>query len=478
MDYSKIGLKSGIEIHQQLDTGKLFSRTPSLLRSDEPDFVVERKLHAVAGEEGEVDIAVKHEASLNKKFIYQGYNDTISLVELDESPPEQIDNEALNEALKIALLLNCEIYQHSQIMRKTVIDGSNTSGFQRTVLIGKNGFVETSFGKVEIESLVLEEDACRIISRNEKEVVYRLDRLGIPLIEIATAPVLDTPEKIKETALKIGEILRACKVKRGIGTIRQDVNISIKGHERVEIKGFQDPKIMIKTIDKEIDRQLKDIEQGEVKGNVRNVLSDGSSEFLRPMPGRDRMYPETDLPLLYISRERINEIKKELPKVKSEIKEELSKKGLSAEMIGLLLNSKEIDEFENLCRIYDKNSNLIVKMILLWRNELGKKNNQNFEKVKEILDENVLEEILLKLVKFEIKEEDVKGIMEKILKGGKLEEIKVEKISDDEIEEYVRKIIKEKSGLRANAYMGLVMKEFQGKVDARKAMEIINKILQ
>src|SRR3989338_5839850 len=241
MDYIKLGLKAGLEIHQQLDTGKLFCNCPGYLRSEEPDYTIMRKLHAVAGESGEVDVAVEYEASRDKEFIYQGYNDTTCLVEIDECPPYLINEKALDEALKIALLLNCEIYQTTQVMRKTVIDGSNTSGFQRTFLIGHDGYVETSFGKVNVDSVALEEDAARIVEKSDKRAVFRLDRLGIPLMEIGTEPIMSNPEEIKECALKIGEILRACKVKRGIGTIRQDVNISIKGHDRVEIKGFQDP---------------------------------------------------------------------------------------------------------------------------------------------------------------------------------------------------------------------------------------------
>src|SRR3989338_7165937 len=101
MDYKKLGFKSGIEIHQQLDTGKLFCKTPSLLRNDKPDYIIRRKFHVVAGETGSVDLAAEHEASLDKEFYYEGYNDTISLVELDEAPPEMINEEALNIALQI-----------------------------------------------------------------------------------------------------------------------------------------------------------------------------------------------------------------------------------------------------------------------------------------------------------------------------------------------------------------------------------------
>ena len=478
MDYAKLGLKAGLEIHQQLDSGKLFSRTPSLLRSEEPDYVIRRKLHRVAGESGEVDVAVEHEASLDKEFIYQGYNDTISLVELDEEPPQEIDSDALNEAIKITLLLNCEIYPIAQIMRKTVIDGSNTSGFQRSVLIGHSGEIETSFGKVGIETIALEEDAARIIKRGEKEVIFRLDRLGIPLVEITTKPVLKSAEQIKECALKIGEILRACKVKRGIGTIRQDLNISIKGHKRVEIKGFQEPRIMVKVVELEVERQLKDIEEKKEDGEVRNALASGETEFLRPLPGKARMYPETDLPLLRISRERVNVLKKELPKLKGEIRDELKKKGLSEELLNLILAGGELEEFEVLLRVYSKDANLIAKMVTLWRSEFASKSKKSFEEVKEILNENVLERILGRVKTGEIGERDVREVMRRVLEGVEFEEaLRVEKKSDDEIEEEIRKIVKEKPGLRANAYMGLVMQKFKGKIDAKRVMEIIRRSL-
>src|SRR3989338_8030110 len=296
-------IKAGLEIHQQLDTNKLFCNCPAILRNDAPSIQVKRKLHAVAGETGEVDVAAKHEAARDKEFAYQGY-DTTCLVELDEEPPHLINEEALEIALHVALLLNCEILPITQIMRKTVIDGSNTSGFQRTVLIARNGYIETEQGKIRIENVSLEEDAARIIGKENGQTLYRLDRLGIPLIEIGTAPDIKNPEQCKEVALYIGEILRSCKVKRGIGTIRQDVNISVLNGNRIEMKGMQDMKTFVKTIENEVLRQKKLFDSGKpAPTEVRNALPDCSSEFIRPMPGADRMYPETDLPLLKISRE-------------------------------------------------------------------------------------------------------------------------------------------------------------------------------
>src|SRR3989338_6663758 len=357
-------IKAGLEIHQQLDTNKLFCNCPAILRNDAPSIQVKRKLHAVAGETGEVDVAAKHEAARDKEFAYQGY-DTTCLVELDEEPPHLINEEALEIALHVALLLNCEILPITQIMRKTVIDGSNTSGFQRTVLIARNGYIETEQGKIRIENVSLEEDAARIIGKENGQTLYRLDRLGIPLIEIGTAPDIKNPEQCKEVALYIGEILRSCKVKRGIGTIRQDINVSIEYHPRIEIKGFQDVKMFVPTILKEVERQKENIKlKKDLKSEVRNANPDGTSTFLRPMPGSARMYPETDLPLLKISRDIINQAKATLPKLRSDKRKELSAKGLSEEMLSILFASGKVDEFEALLKIINE-PNFIVKTMLL-----------------------------------------------------------------------------------------------------------------
>lgn len=478
-NYKALGFKAGLEIHQQLDTPKLFSGAPSFLRNDEPHYTFERKLHAVAGETGIVDSAVAHEAGLGKKFIYEGYRDTVSLVELDEEPAHTVNAEALDVALTVALLLNCEIYPVTQVMRKTVIDGSNTSGFQRTVLIAHDGFLETSYGKVRVATVCLEEDSARVILREKDKVIYRLDRLGIPLVEIATYPDLHNPEMVKECALKLGEILRACKVKRGLGTIRQDVNVSVSGHDRVEIKGFQDPKMMIETIDKEITRQLVDVKNGKSGGEVRNALPSGESEFLRPMPGASRMYPETDLSLLKIGKQKIDLLKKNLPKLKTDIRDELKKKGLTDELIGLVLESSELlDEFELLLQIYPLDAPLVGKMVTLWRNEFASKKGKSFVEIKEVLSEKVYEKILEKISEGKFTSGDVKPILMKILEGVDLKDaLKVEKINDDDVEKEVREIVKSKPGMRANAYMGMLMAKFKGKLDAKKAMELIERVL-
>ena len=168
-DYAKLGLKAGLEVHQQLDTGKLFSHAPSLLRSDKPDYVIKRKLHAVAGETGEVDVAVEYEAALDKELYYEGYKDSISLVELDEEPPNTINKEALEAALQLSLLLKAKIEPKIKVMRKIIIDGSNVAGFQRTMQIATNGKLKASKGIIKIETLLLEQEAAKKIATNGKD---------------------------------------------------------------------------------------------------------------------------------------------------------------------------------------------------------------------------------------------------------------------------------------------------------------------
>ncbi len=478
IDYTKLKFKSGLEIHQQLDSSKLFCNCPSVLRNDEPDKEIHRKLHAVAGESGEVDVAAQYQANLKKEFVYYFYNTNTCLVELDEEPPHEINKEALKIALQIALLLNCTILPLTQIMRKTVIDGSNTSGFQRTVLIARGGYVETSYGKVGIDTICLEEDSARKVKAEDNKVYWNLDRLGIPLVEIATAPDIKSAEQAKEVALHIGDVLRSCKVKRGIGTIRQDVNISILNGNRIEMKGVQDMKTFVKTIENEVLRQkyLYDNKK-PTQSEVRNSLPDGSSEYLRPMPGADRMYPETDLPLLKISRDFINEIRKELPKLRTDIAGELKAEGLSDEMTKLVLNEGKIEEFKMLSEIYS-NINFIAKMILLFPKEISSKTGKKLDDVESMLVE-YYSDILRNIKKKKITEAEVKDIMLKLVNGENFEKaISIEKAGVSDVEERIFNIIKNKPGLNANAYMGLVMGEMKGKIDGKTAMEIINKLLR
>lgn len=251
-------MKIGIEIHQRLESKKLFCNCPSKLSDKEPDLVISRRLHPVFSELGEVDEASQAEFAKDRLFEYQVFAPSNCLVETDEEPPKTLNVDALKIAIDVALHFNASPVEEVHVMRKTVIDGSNTSGFQRTAIVALSGHVHSSKGIVKIPLVAIEEESAGIVSASESKAVYRLDRLGIPLVEISTAPDIKDGAHLKEVAEKIGMVLRATgKVARGLGTIRQDVNISTEGGARVELKGAQDLKLLSALVENEEKRQLE-----------------------------------------------------------------------------------------------------------------------------------------------------------------------------------------------------------------------------
>jgi glutamyl-tRNA(Gln) amidotransferase subunit E len=256
-DYAKVGLKCGLEIHQQLEGRKLFTACPTVIRDDTPDGRIVRRLRAVAGETGEIDIAALGELRKERSFIYEYHSDTTSLIELDESPPIPMNEESLRATLQVAKLLQAAPVDQVHVMRKTVIDGSNTSGFQRTALVAVDGVLQTPFGPITVPTISVEEDAARIMEQTAESVTYRLDRLGIPLIEIGTGPDIKHPDQVMDVAQRLGMLLRSTGTcKRGLGTIRQDLNVSVAGGTRVEIKGCQELKMLGQLCEFEVLRQL------------------------------------------------------------------------------------------------------------------------------------------------------------------------------------------------------------------------------
>ncbi len=250
MDYKTLGLLAGIEIHQQLDTDeKLFCHCPTMLREiAEHNGEFSRYLRATVSEMGEIDRAAKEEMKHDRMFRYYAY-DTTCLVENDEEPPAPLNDDALSVCLTIGKMFSMTPVPQVHTMRKLVIDGSNTSGFQRTALVAFNGALPD--GGV-IETICLEEEAAQRV----KDEVFSLDRLGIPLVEITTSPCMHTPEEVQKVAEYIGMVLRSTgKVKRGLGTIRQDVNISIAAGARVEIKGVQELDLIAEVVRREVQRQ-------------------------------------------------------------------------------------------------------------------------------------------------------------------------------------------------------------------------------
>ena len=621
VNYEKIGLKCGIEIHQQLDTEhKLFCSCRARLSPLKPDTEIVRKLRAVAGELGEIDIAALSEFLRGREFVYKAYPEETCLVESDEEPPHLLNPESLDVALTIASLLNCEIPEEIHMMRKTVLDGSNTSGFQRTAIVGMNGKLRTSFGGVGVTNLCIEEESAQILGGDGNRVIYGLDRLGIPLVEIGTSPDIRSPEQAKEVAEKLGMIVRSTgKAKRGIGTIRQDINVSISGGARIEIKGAQELRMIPKFVENEALRQMnlleikKDLKKmkfkpvkprvvhvshifksskskvtkgkktyavlipdfagflkrklttrtlgneianyvkvrSELKGiihsdedlekyelskefetlrkrmkagkgdtliiavgeeayvkrtmdvvckrinllakgvpeEVRRALETGDTEYMRPLPGAARLYPETDIPPIKISDKKLRDVRKSLPELieereKKERKEIKKKAEISDEIIDQIVKMKRKGIFDKLIKSgYDPKT--VSSVLTSTLRYLEKKEKVNISKLKD----SHFFKTFQALEKGRISKEAVPEVLKNFAEhpedriGKIIGKLGIKTLTEKELKGVVRKTIKENKNLLKDPrgkeiLLGLVMKKVRGRIDARKVMEFLKKELK
>lgn len=616
IDYREIGLKAGLEIHQQLDTRtKLFCKCPTTLREKkESIFSFKRYLRASKSEMGEVDEAAREEARYSRTFSYKGYDSTC-LVENDEEPPRELNREAIDISLEVALLLNMNPVDEVHTMRKIVIDGSNTCGFQRTALLATDGRLSTEEGLVRVDSLSLEEDAAQKIETEGDAVGYSLDRLGIPLVEIGTAPDIRTAEQARKVAEQLGMILRSTgKVKRGLGTIRQDINISIEGGARVEIKGVQNLRLIGEIVKNEIVRQLKliglkealnkrgarvehriadlsgifdatsskvikkaggqvfgvclrgfsgilgtEIQPGrrfgseladfatkygaglmhtdelpaygiteeevermkrtfdateddcvvivaaereraekamkavlrraevamrEIPKETRRALPNGSSAYMRPLPGAARMYPETDVPPVDIDEQRLKEIKIKLPETFEHRKVRYKKKfGLNDELADKISRNVNFALFECVMDSYENiPATLVVRTLTDTLAELmpegvgievEKLEDGHFMDLFEQLASDAFgKEAIPDILKFLANkpEMSVSKAIEEI--GLKVDMEEVERVIDN-IVNAKKDFIRAKGARAVGPLMGVVMKELRGKVDGK----VISKLL-
>lgn len=486
MDYKQLELKVGLEIHFQLNTKhKLFCSCSTAMKEKQPVCIVKRKLHPVPSELGEIDVAAQYEWLRDRTFYYQVFKNESCLVELDEEPPHPVNREALEIALQIALLLNCEIPNEIHVMRKIVIDGSNTSGFQRTMIVGRNGFLEYKGRKIGITNVCLEEDAAALVKEENGSVYYKLNRLGIPLVEIATETIEGfSPQEIQDIAYTIGLIAKSTgKIKSGIGTIRQDVNISIKGGARVEIKGVQKLELLAKVIELEAKRQLELIQRGEkVEEETRAAYSDGTTRYTRPLPGAGRLYPESDLPPISVSRNYLKKLKKKLPELLTKKLERFKKElKLPEEIANQILRSKYLKLFEKIVTL-NVNPTLVANTFVNTLKDLKRKNIP----IENISDEKFIE--LFKLVKNgKVVKEGIPILLEKIagypqkriidlIKECNLLPIsksEVMKIIDEKIEKNKDKLTDKKRSF--DFIFGLTMSEVRGRIDAKTVALLVKK---
>ncbi len=617
-NYKKLGLLVGFEIHQELDTHKLFCDCPSTLRDERPPMEINRRLRPTQSELGEIDRAALAEATKGKGFRYQAYPESVCLVELDEEPPHPVNEEAQEIALETALLLNAKPVDEAHVMRKTVIDGSNTAGFQRTILVATDGQFKVNGTPISIPTICLEEDAARKVGEGAEHINYRLDRLGIPLVEIATGPDFSDPHAPAKAALYIGRLLRATgKVKRGIGTIRQDVNISIQRGARQEIKGIQELSLISTAIEREVQRQLalleirdelkrrkaKKVERkfvdvtgvfskssskvirgavrsggvvlavklpkfgglvgkeiqpnrrfgteladyaklyGGVKGifhtdelpaygissgeverlrssgkagkddavvfvagreedakaalgsvvnranqgikgvpeETRRALPDGNTEFMRPLPGAARMYVETDIPPIIISKKKLKQIQKRLPELPEKKRERFQEEyGLSEELSRRLSISENAGLFEELVREHKVDPTFVASTIEETMVSLRRKG-VSVDKI----GRSDLDDLFGLISKERLAKEAVPEVLEKVAKGATvknaIDRLGLGKMSKGELKKIISQIVKEKRKLveeRGKAATGPLMGVVMEKVRARADGKIVRDLLE
>ena len=257
LDYEAVGLISGLEVHQQLLTReKLFCRCPAGLYTETHDGEVLRHMRPTLSELGEYDGTALMEFKTKKEIVYLLNPKNVCTYEMDDTPPFLVNQEAIDVAIELCLTMNMDIIDEVHIARKQYLDGSIPTGFQRTAIIGVNGVLPFKGRPLTITHVSVEEDSCREVKDKGHQIIWRTDRLGMPLTETVTGPELRTPQEVRDAILLCGLVARSTgRVRTGIGASRQDVNVSVRGGDRCEIKGVPRAGLAVKLVHNEALRQ-------------------------------------------------------------------------------------------------------------------------------------------------------------------------------------------------------------------------------
>ncbi|MGC9200374.1 MAG: Glu-tRNA(Gln) amidotransferase subunit GatE [Candidatus Aenigmatarchaeota archaeon] len=471
---SYFGLKVGLELHFQLDTErKLFCNCLTTMKGKNPIKIVVRKLHPVQSELGEIDRAAQFEYLRNRTFYYEVFKNECCLVELDEEPPHEPNEEALKIALQIAKLFNCKIPDEIYVMRKIVIDGSNTSGFQRTMIVGFDGYFDFEGKKIPITQISLEEDSAAIDKEENGKVYYKLNRLGIPLVEIDTG-ILEgfMPKEIEEIAYQIFLLASSTrKIRKNIGAIRQDVNVSIEGGARVEIKGVQKLSLISKVIEKEIERQLLLIKEGKkVEKETRAAKEDGTSIYMRPLPGSERMYPETDIKPIKTEIYLKNlEMPEPLTKIIERYKKEYK---LNDQLVKSLLKSKYFFLFDEIMKRFKIDGSVVANILSSVIKDLERKENIDFD-----LEEEKIFEFFKALEEQKIFKEAAYEILKEMYFNRNLtidqivEKLNLKPLSEGEILKIIEETKKEVKD--SEKLYSIVLSKVRGRANIQEVIKIL-----
>ena len=443
-----------------------------------PRTIIIRKLHPVSSELGQIDVAAQFEYLRDRTFHYQIFPNEVCMVCIDEEPPHELNNEALEISLQIAMLMNCETPSELHVMRKLVLDGSSPFSYQRSLIVGLNGYLNYKGEKVPITQISLEEDAAAIVKEENGPVTYRLNRLGVPLVEVDTGLLVGyTPEEIQEIAYLIGITCRSTrKTKTGIGSIRQDVNVSIEKGSRVEIKGVQELGMISKVIENEVKRQLSE----KVKEETRMALPDGTTKFMRPLPGANRMYPETDIPPVVIENEYIENLKKNLPEPwTKKLGQFKSKLKLSDQLANEILRSEYLDLFEKIIKTKKVEPSIVASVFTQTIKDLERKEQIA---VKNLNEKHFLE-LFAALEKKKIAKEAIPEIIVYFSKKAEnsinvaINELNLTAISIPELKKLIKDVITQPN-ITLDRAIGIAMSKVRGKIDAQTVIKTVKEFMK
>ncbi|MFH1622951.1 MAG: hypothetical protein ABIA12_00310 [Candidatus Aenigmatarchaeota archaeon] len=494
LDYRRLKLKAGLEIHQQLDSRhKLFCKCSAAMHEKEPVAVIVRRQHPVASELGAVDAAAQYEYLRNRSFHYQVFKGEDCLVETDEEPPHALNAEALQIALEIAMLLNCEIPPEINVMRKTITDGSNTGAFQRTMVVGTDGWLKYGSKRIPIRQVALEEDSAAIVrddNGNAKEpaetdngkATYRLNRLGVPLVEITT-DVLEkfAPEQLQEVAFMIGITCRSTeKVKHGIGSIRQDLNVSVRNGPRVEVKGVQELGMIAKVIEREAARQLGLLKAGKkVEHETRGANMDGTTRFMRPMPGAARMYPETDVPPVVLDKNWLEDLEERLPEPWTDKLERFKRKlKLPSDLAVQVVGSDHLGLFERVMKKHPKlNATVVAAVFTSTLKDIARKKLD----VKK-LDEKHFFAIFAGLERRKIAKEAIPDLLVNFISSPyesiaeSLKKLNLTMLKPKELKSMVQQLVDDSPATPRDRLYGIAMGRVRGRADPQDVLKLVKKL--
>lgn len=270
------------------------------------------------------------------------------------------NKKAIEWTIMLGLALGCKINLFSKFDRKHYFYPDLPKGYQISqydLPFCYDGKLETSSGTVRIHRIHLEEDTGKLLHKkiNGEDVsLIDFNRGGVPLIEIVTEADIHSPEQAKEYGKKLRELLRYLEISdcdMDQGGMRLEANVSLRpvGENglpsyKTELKNINSFKFMEQAINFEMDRQAKKLDLGEEiqqetlgwNTTTQETFSQRSKEEAEDY----RYFPDPDLPPIRFTQTQIDEMKKSMPELPTQIIERWkSEYGIEPRFSSMLFSS-------------------------------------------------------------------------------------------------------------------------------------------